>query len=371
MKLHDKLIIITFLCLITAPSVLWFFISPNIEHVNIENRRLKDFPVLNSITLKQFPKDFEAFYADRLPFRTALISLYGNLQYQIIKEAESPKTLFAKDGWLFYKSPEDGDHISDYKKINLFKTEELEKITRNLLNLQSYLKKINCEFIFIICPNKENIYYEYMPDSIIRKKGASRTEQLLEHLQKHTSITAVYPYKALIEAKKIRFLYYKTDIHWNAVGGYIAAKELLKIQGIRVKDIDELSINYKARTGDAAKAGYDLANLTGARNVLEEPYEYALNGVEKTEYNLINSAEGIALYSSSSPVLGKMMIVHDSFANMMIPILAPYYKESLCVIYYKFTQDMISRENPDVFIYETTERYLPELLKYNFTEGKL
>ena len=87
--------------------------------------------------------------------------------------------------------------------------------------------------------------------------------------------------------------------------------------------------------------------------------------------NLINSAEGIALYSSSSPVLGKMMIVHDSFANMMIPILAPYYKESLCVIYYKFTQDMISRENPDVFIYETTERYLPELLKYNFTEGKL
>ncbi len=367
MNIYKKLNVIGFLFLIAAPSILWFFISPNIADAsNSENRRLKQFPVFNSLTMKEFPREFEGYYQDNLPFRSFFITLYRITQYSLFKDIESNQIIISDKGWLFYKDINDGDPLADYKRINLFTEEELKKITENLTVLKRYLESRNCEFILTICPNKENMYSEYMPKAIIRKKGISRTDQLIDYLTKHTDINIIYPYQDLQNAKKTDVLYYKIDTHWNAAGAYITAQKILELQGIKIKRLEELGIQYEKRTGEIEKAGYDLARITGIEHIFTEPYEYVLKGIEKTEIKPVPSATNELRYTAPKPRLGKLMMVRDSFTNLMIPILSPYYEESVYIIYHDFKQEMIDEEKPDVFIYEAVERYIPALLKYNF-----
>ncbi len=368
MKLHDKILIYLFISLITVPYFLWFFADPKLKTENTLNRPFTVFPEFSSITYKQFPEQFDLWHSDHMPFRNILIRLYALTQYEILKDIENPRILFGKDGWLFYKDEHDGDPISDYKRVNLFTQEELEKITKNLRDLKTYLKRRNCEFIFTICPNKENMYYEYMPDAILRKNGISRTEQLLDYLKRHTDINIVYPYEELLEAKKKFFIYYKTDTHWNDIGGYITARDILSKLGISLKELDAVSITPSKKTGAQAAMGYDLANLSGAKDIFTEPYEYKISGYSEINPEITVLDHQIIRYVSPNASRNRLLVIRDSFSIPMMPILSAFYKDSTFIVYHYFSKECIDAEKPETFVYQAVERTLPALLNYNFEE---
>ena len=135
-KFRDKIVFFVFFSFLILPNFLWFFLEPNADKRNIENRVLKSFPILNGLTLKQFPKDFEGFYSDNLPFRNYFIKFYSFLQYNIFREVESERVIFAKDGWMFYKNVNDGDPIPTYKKIDSFSDSELKDSANSLVALK-------------------------------------------------------------------------------------------------------------------------------------------------------------------------------------------------------------------------------------------
>ena len=66
-KLSDKILVILFFCSLLLPSIIYFFVSPNIKKENMDNRKLADFPLLNSLTITKFPEKFDKYYADNLP----------------------------------------------------------------------------------------------------------------------------------------------------------------------------------------------------------------------------------------------------------------------------------------------------------------
>lgn len=371
MKLRDKILLYLFFAILVLPSVVWWFISPNLPFENMDNRQLKKMPVLNSITMKQFPAGFEEYYADNLPFRAYGITIYSHILYRLTGTVESAKILFAKNGWLFYKSELDGDPIGDYKRVNQFSIEQLEKICKTLTDIQKYCKKRNCDFIFLIGPNKENIYTEYMPDSIIRTNYTPRTKQLINYLKANTDIKIIDPTAELVNAKKDNFVYYKNDTHWNDLGGYIASKLLLEKFGLKLPEISELQKEYYVKTGEEGRSGYDLANMSGVKDLLHETNEIRISG-----YNNFNVEErpailegGIRKYCKDAPKKEKIMMIRDSFAGYMIPVVSNYYQDSVYVIYYCFQKEMIDVERPNVFVFEVVERYFSTLIdNYDFEE---
>lgn len=369
MKTSDKILLFFFIAALFLPSAAWFFLKPSGDD-NLDNRSMGKLPELNILTIKEFPKEYTRYYSDSLPFRSCLITFYSELIYSIFKATESEKVVYGKDGWLFYKDREDGDPMSDYKRINLFTDEELTRITKNLEFLQKYSKDRGAEFILFIGPNKESIYGEYMPDSIARKQGRSRTEQLLNHLKANTSIRTVFPYDDIMEGKKNGFMYYKTDCHWNASGGYAASARLMKEFEISMPPVSSITISETEREGIEKEAGYDLQNVSGVKRLMKEPYETAVSGYNQIIPDTDPSDEITIRFHSDKGTQGKLLMSRDSFAGKMMPVISGHFKSCAYVLYKNFTKETIDQEKPDIVIYETVERYLPVLARRDFEKNE-
>ncbi len=98
--------------------------------------------------------------------------------------------------------------------------EEIDRIVQIIKSYDQILESRGIRFIFLPIPNKENIYYEYLP---IKKKPVF-LEQLIQRLQAE-SIEVIDTQKAFEEAyreKKI-LLYHMDDTHWNVHGVELAA----------------------------------------------------------------------------------------------------------------------------------------------------
>ena len=130
-----------FFAILVLPSIIWWFISPNLPFEYVDVLQAKKFPEFNSITMKEFPKEFDSYYFGNLPFRVYCLRFYSYVLYKLTGNIETSKVLFGKNGWLFYCDKTDGDPVADYKRINQFTNEELIKITKNLNDLQQYCKK--------------------------------------------------------------------------------------------------------------------------------------------------------------------------------------------------------------------------------------
>ena len=59
----------------------------------------------------------------------------------------------------------------------------------------------------------------------------TRSVQIYDYIRKNSDIPVEYPLKELITARKTipQPLYYKSDTHWNYLGGYVAARSMMKL----------------------------------------------------------------------------------------------------------------------------------------------
>lgn len=357
MKAHQRLLTWAFLVMIAAPQILWAFIYPGISEENREKRELKKFPVLNALTVKEFPGEFDSYYSDNLPFRYMLINAASSWSYRIYGFTTSKKVLFGKDGWLFYKYREDGDPISDYKRINQFSDGELKRIRANLENTRNYLSSRNVRFILMICPNKENMYPEYMPDYIIRAKRIPRTEQLIEYMD-GSGVEILSPMKTLEGLKRDYPVYFKKDTHWNVLGAYAGSCDLARALGKKLPD--PRSLNPSVKKAEIPKAATDLLDMSGITLLEENNVDLDWKGnLSKTEIT-----SDVTDFTCPGRK-GSLLMLRDSFGITMAPYVSSLFAESEFVHRYSFRNEMIGKRKPDVLVIQIVERYLPELLNYD------
>lgn len=365
----DRIITAAFIAILILPSIAWFFASDGAKAEITENRALKEKPVLNIMTVKQFPADFNAYYSDHLPFRNDLIRVCSYIQYRTFGATDSERVLFGKDGWLFYKNRNDGDPLTTYKNAGSFTRKELETAAVNIMLLKNETEKSGGRFILFIAPSKEMIYPEYMPDWIKRGSGRSKTLQMISYLREKTGAEIIYPAESLRDSKKSGILYYKYDMHWNSLGGYEASKALLRATGRSLPEADRLQISLRRISGAEAKIGqgYDMAKLAGINRLLNEPYSWEISGYgEESEEKL--QSEGYEDRFICKGQKGKLMLAGDSFREEMRKPLSSTFGESFFKLYHYFSPDDIEKEKPDIFVYEVLEVYSSRLFteKNNF-----
>ena len=256
---------------------------------------------------------------------------------------ESNEVLLGKDGWLFYKATGDGTPLYDYMGINHFSEEELAKVYDNLVAIGDGISARGMDVIFMTVPNKEQVYSEYMPDTVDKINDKSRLDELTEYIESKGGLIADrYGYvdtsKVLRAYKDTYPLFYRTDTHWTECGSYLALMELRRAMDQRVTPIDEVVFTDKG--------GFvgDLAKISGSRD-------------EYSDVNPVIDASSINDDSTKDQV---MLIIGDSFGDAMIHSAKHFYKEVYWVRLKEYT-DELDRYEPDVVVVECVERYLSDL----------
>lgn len=305
------------------------------------------FPKLSRDTYETFSDDFEKYWDEVLPFRKELVSLNSQIDYSVFHCSSSERVILGKNNWLFYNDVNDGDSLACYQGRRMYTENELEQIACNLENAKEYLYSLGIEFVVFIAPNKERIYYENMPDFYGIPSEDYLALQVVTYLQENTDIRVVYPYDDLMLAKDELgdsiLLFHKGDTHWNAAGGYVGSAALLKELGIEIPPIksDELQI----KTIPSEK--HDLANILQlGKNFNEIDYDIVRTDTVKED--------GRVIY-----------VCRDSFYVDMERYVAEQFKEDYVIHKALFTNRDLMDHHPDVFVYESVERYLDDIFSFD------
>ena len=306
---------------------------------------------------------------------------------------ESNEVLLGKEGWLFYKVTTDGTPLYDYMGINRFTNEELARVYGNLSEVSetvySHRAKLRAEkgrplflperdavensvsLAVLTIPNKEQVYSEYMPDTVEKISDISRLDQLTGYVQeRRTGIIALDRYvpimtytdvsDAFTEVHDKYPLYYKTDTHWTDVGAYLALAKVLDDTSERTtvsllskpdEEIDGSPASVLDEVTFLEESGFvgDLTKISATQDRFNE-VTYKIDGDSIP-----------AKYKSNR----KLLIVGDSFGDAMQHVARYCFGEVrfLDIKDYpeRFEEELDSYE-PDLVIVECVERYLPRLL---------
>jgi hypothetical protein len=316
---------------------------------NTEKRALARFE-WSSITNYH---DFRDYFNDNFGFRVLLVRLNSVIKQKLFNAPAVPQVILGRNGWLYYYSEKANDGISmnDYMGLALFTNDELSEIRKNVEEQRDWLKDRGIGYMIVVCPSKQSIYPEYLPDAIRKRKGKTRLDQVMEYLTENSDFQIIDVRDKLLEAKLRYDVYCKTDTHWNSYGGFIAYREIVKHLSIYFSGIAPAEISHFEIIREPNNGKGDLALMLAMNGHLED--------------------ENIKLEVRDPQLLPKRrvpcaIIYHDSFAVALMPyfvqsferVVVRPHNRSLASI----DPELIEEEKPDVVILELAERYMGLLI---------
>ena len=360
-----KILIAAFILIICLSWLWWMLLGRFVDAKNYENRKLAERPALSAENYAAFPQEYTAYFNDNVPFRSSLIKLNNRIDYFAFKRASNEHVIIGPDNWLFYDNKGDGDPIANYQGTDLYSEEELEALAENCLAQRDLLAEQGKEFVIMIAPNKERILSEYLTERYGAPAENYRALQIFRYLKEHTDLRVVYPYGELMEAKSrvSENIWYKTDTHWNYIGGYVGASALLKELGIEMPAVDSDEITISDGGG---KAG-DLAGMLNLKKELKfADHEYRLSGyddhgVEELEWDF----NGMIRYQAEGADSRTVFVIRDSFSSHMALYIGSQFNKTYLKNVKSYTPADLEETDPDVVVYETVERYADRLSTFS------
>lgn len=360
-SIKQKIWIAAFFLMICCVQLFWLVAGKYAGSETYENRAAAEKPVFTLAEAEGFPAAYEAYYNDHLPFRSQLIWLNSEIEYYMFGNSSNQNVIKGKDGWLFYNSSADDNPIEAYKGMDLFTEEELAQIADNLTHTEAVLQEKGISFVLFIAPNKERIYPEKLPGYYGAPAQEYRTKQLIEYLEEKTDIRVVYPYEELMAAKEKypQQLYYRLDTHWNYIGAYIGSSALLQELGIEMAPLEALTVTETEPTI------CDLADMLSLRDQLNTDPDYVVSGYDT--HHLVTDTHdltGAYRYHCEGADPRRLFMLRDSFADAMDDFVASQFDVSCMVHYSSYDHTLVDQEQPDIFVYETVERRVSQLLTF-------
>lgn len=270
-----------------------------------------------------------------------------------------------RDGWLMLSSPES---LAAYQRSSLFREDELEQLRQKLDAINDRLSQAGIEFLVYIVPDKNTIYADYFPRQIPVLGTQSRLDQFLTYQKQHghTNILDLRP--VLMEARREfdpqgRFVYLKTDTHWNAFGALAGYQQVMRaLQGrfpaLEPKTLADFTI---------LPGSWQLGDMGNNWVPSAAPEEWAelepLKPGSWRRYNISDQTPVRVTSYNPAPGLPEVMIYHDSFILWQFDLFAEHFSKAQYIWSYNVDVDFVLGEKPDIVILEVTERFLPSLLK--------
>jgi hypothetical protein len=369
---YKRLLVYAFLGVLFLPGLLSLLPFNTASRFIDENRRLTSLPDLqwSQRAIVQFPRGFEQYFNDHFQLRDYLILGYNWLKIKIWKRSSNKEVLMGADGWLFLS----GDRVlEDFVSVKQFSLDQLEARKKVLEAKRDWLAKKGIRYLFVIPPNKQSVYPEFMPKVYQRLQGESRLDQFVSYMQKQSEVDILDLRETLRAAKGDHQVYFQLDSHWNELGGLVASMEIFRtvdrllhrVPGHPQKNLFDYTIRPVPR-----KSPGDLARLMGfPAEVIEhsyviEPKFEQFSEEEKLPGFLSRTWEPYpAPFSLTGNDTGITCVVfHDSFGMYMAPFFPEHFQRSMFVWQRcpkgELFKAAVEAEQPDIVIEEVVERLL-------------
>ena len=351
-----SLIMIWFFCLVIFGVSGLHLATEDSKFSESENRVLGEFPKLSVATIADgsFMRDFETYLTDQFPFRDGIISL-KTLADRIVGKNEENGVYIGKDGFLFdSQTPLDSKHIKGIGKAVLAFKE----------------KHSDLETAFILAPNSTYVYSEYLPEYL----ELPDQRWLIRAVHKQIDDeTILWPAAANILKKNASEaqLYYKTDHHWTTRGAYLLFKEICL--GWELEESSK-AIDKRFKFYEVSNTFEGTLASTSGVHSTKDSVEICLPKKSEGTYvvNFESSGEKTAslffkdklqqknqyevfmggnydkvIISTVSQSGRSLLLIKDSYANCMIPMLTPYFSKIVVIDprYLTDSLDSIVKEN--------------------------
>ena len=340
-KIISNIFVAVFLILCLSLSIGTLAFGPSGAAAN---ERLTEFPQLTAEDGKpnwEFLPQLQRYVGDRFFLRQQLITLDRRMS-SLLGVSGEDSVIAGKDGWLFFTQT-----LDDYTGVNPMSSRELFSAASNVALMEEYCRVTGREFTFMLAPNKNSLYGEFMPDYgvVAARTDAERFHELLSALQ--------VPYVDLYEAFGAveEPLYFAHDSHWNSKGAALGADLINGAFGVQSNYFGGDFSGSVPHEGDL----YAMV-FPGAADPEQDPvYGGALN------YTFTSKAtrpDAITLTTEGAGE-GNLLCYRDSFGMLLFPYLADSYgsaKFSRAVSY-----DLTGSE--DYVAIELVERNIPYLIQ--------
>lgn len=328
---------------------------------NLENRAMANKPIFNTYHLDPFPRDYEKYYNDYFSLRSLIVRSFTTYKLRVFKKSPFPdKVIVGYNDWLYLA----GNELNCYLGTNRLSDAQLEAYKEDLEFQQKYLAERGCKFYFMVIPTKANVHPENIPYNYFRFSSESIGEQLLNYLKKNSNINIISVFDSFKKIKSKEELYYKQDNHWNKKGAFYAANAVSSkiaedINGIMPLQISDFKINetQKKEIGDIAKLlGNPDFYVDNEYDLVSKKTNTPLN-FDQRDY----SAAFVKTRQGKNPKKPKLMIVGDSFANLIFPFLSESFGKTVSVFdiwQYKLQDELVNTEKPDAYLLMEYEPFL-------------
>lgn len=316
--------------------------------------------------IEAFPSRLDAYLDDHFGFRSELLSLNSRL-HLAMGVSSSPMFLVGKDGWLFHRTM-DGV-LDQYRGIDRFSPGELDRWVRIMERNQRWLAARGVRLLIAIAPNKHAIYPENIPDwaNVVNAKG--RYEQILARLAKGSPLELVDLHTPLRNAKRENRVYHKFDGHWNDLGAHVAYAAIIERireshPNVPFRSFEDFRLDWIE-----APRGSMIKRLNIAEIMPEEMPRLRMKFASKVigrewpdgpPTGLLDLMHLTQVIESDLPDQPRVVFVRDSFATSISRFAQESFQRTALIHngYGGFRRGLVMSQDPDIVVYELTERGL-------------
>ncbi len=322
--------------LVTLMAVLLIaasFIAKDRTFSADENRALAGRPVftLSSVTSGKFMEDTEAWLSDQFIGRDKLVRARAGVD-RFVGKREVNGVYVGSDQFLFEKPSEWDDARMDRTLA------AMNKVASENGNVRSYMA---------LAPNATELLRDKLPAGAPVTDQTAQIAAVYDRLPGVHCVDLVTPLKA---AKDPAALYYRTDHHWTDAAAQIAFENIAGAMGLVPEAVDyrTMPVTSTFQGTMASTSGLfrtsDIISIT----VPEKAQKLAVTYVaedrrsaslfdtsklkEKSQYDVFfggNYAE--VRIDTDAPSDRVLLVLKDSYANCVVPMLTQFYKTIVMV----------------------------------------
>jgi len=305
---------------------------------------------------------FEDYLNDHAPLRPMLTRIVSTGGYHLLGESINPDVTIGQDDWLFFTNEME---LGEFRRLRPLDKKQKEKFSLLFRSLKQWLDTRGIKIIFIITPDKSEIYSQFMPLRITRLDNPSIMDQILK-IAHDEGVETVDPRPQLQKAvERGENIYFRYDTHWNQWGGYLAYREFMGNARKLLPSIAAvLEVTDTSKmVSESRDLLEDMGEPYGARQYKTASFEWPARG-EFTVVDPVQSpgAPRIQSHINSNSQLPRALLYGDSFSAALMPYFREHFSRLTFVTGSTISSEMIYSEKPDILILQVVQRNAPTLI---------
>lgn len=310
-------------------------IWPAKEYSEIENRPLAQMqtPTFASIRTGRWMKDAEDYVADQFPGRSQWMNLQAVWDTALLR-TERNGILLGKSGWMFEKA----DHLA------------LRTAGQNAQAIGSLAKFVDVPVSMMLVPMSSAIYPQILPRWYEPDDQAAIIDELYAQANGAEGVDVL---ARMLADDSRSMLCFQTDHHWTLAGAMHGYDALVEAWSLEEQDWPAERVSRGGFYGTYfSRAPYPMATGDSLMFDATEQIKLTVNGEEKPGLYSPEQMEARDKYAAllwgnhghitlDSPATGgTLLVIKDSYANMLLPELAQHFARIEAIDLRYFTGDL-------------------------------